>query len=226
MIWPVGNYDYTIDYTFYLDGTIEVKVRASGYIFGAYHQLEAMRKDLKSNRETPSYEYGYQVHDVVATSMHDHGLNFKADLDLAGTANTLYRIDIAPYHHQYPWDDLQRSTMHLVHTPIEKETGLDWPKNSGALYVVLNNESTNAWGEKRGYRITPGSGMGNPPHLTMVNSTALRKAAEWAYHDLWVVKQHDWERRSASEYNAMEPEDPLVDFSKMIDGEDVVQEDL
>jgi primary-amine oxidase len=82
--------------------------------------------------------------------MHDHGLNFKADLDIAGTANTLYRIDVAPYHHQYPWDSTVRSTMHLVHSAVEKERGLDWPYNSGALYVVLNNDSTNAWGEKRG----------------------------------------------------------------------------
>jgi primary-amine oxidase len=60
----------------------------------------------------------------------------------------------------------------------------------------------------------------------MKDSTALKKAANWAYHDLWVVKQKDWERKSASEYNAMEPLDPLIDFSKMIDGENVVQEDL
>jgi primary-amine oxidase len=175
----VGNYDYTIDYTFYLDGTIEVKVRASGYIFGAYHQLEVLRKDFQGKRDVPSYDYGYQVHDVVATSMHDHGLNFKADLDIAGTANTLYRVDIAPYHHEYPWESAQRSTMRLLHSPVEKEIGLDWPYNSGALYVVLNNDSTNAWGEKRGtklfscyhlqsklisnsgYRITPGTGMGS-----------------------------------------------------------------
>jgi len=28
----VGNYDYTIDYQFYMDGTLEVKVRASGFV--------------------------------------------------------------------------------------------------------------------------------------------------------------------------------------------------
>ena len=29
----VGNYDYTIEYYFYMDGTLEVKVRASGYVY-------------------------------------------------------------------------------------------------------------------------------------------------------------------------------------------------
>jgi primary-amine oxidase len=170
----VGNYDYTIDYTFYLDGTMEVKVRASGYIFGAYHQLETMRKDFSTyKRESASYDYGYQIHDLVVSSMHDHGLNFKADFDIAGTANTMYRVDVSPFHHRYPWEDIERSTMRLNHQPVEKETSLNWPFNSGAMFVILNNETRNEWGEKRGYRITPGTGMGTPPHLTMKVSLRL-----------------------------------------------------
>jgi primary-amine oxidase len=185
-----------------------------------------MRKDKAENGETAIYEYGYKIHDVVASSMHDHGINFKADFDIAGTANTLYRVDIAPLVRKYPWDDSPRNTMHLVHNPITTETGLDWPANSGAMYVILNNDSTNAWGEKRGYKITPGTGMGTPPHLTVLNSPALGKAAGWASRDLWVLKQKDTERRSASEFNAMQPLDPLIDFEKMVDGESVVQDDL
>lgn len=166
----VGNYDYTIDYSFYLDGTLEVKVRASGYIFGAYHQLESMRKDFSESSakgEKASYDYGYQVHDMVVSSMHDHGLNFKVDFDIVGTENTMYRVDVSPYHHKYPWEDFERSTMRLNHQAVEKESALEWPYNSGAMYVILNNDSLNEWGEKRGYRITPGTGMGTPPHLTM-----------------------------------------------------------
>lgn len=33
----MGNYDYNFDYAFYLDGTVEVTVRASGYIQSAYY---------------------------------------------------------------------------------------------------------------------------------------------------------------------------------------------
>lgn len=224
----VGNYDYTLDYTFYLDGAIEVKVRASGYIFGAYHQLEMMRKDFSSSGkcEAASYDYGYQVHDLVASSMHDHVINFKADFDIAGTANTVYRVGIDPYHHKYPWDEFERSTMRLNHKLVEKETALNWPANSGAMYVILNNESTNEWGEKRGYRITPGTGMGTPPHLTVKNSSSMANSAHWAYSDLHILRHHDWERKSASEFNAMEPLAPLIDFSKYLNEEDVVQEDL
>jgi primary-amine oxidase len=206
---------------------MEVKVQASGYIFGAYNSLEAMRRDLQGKRSgLAQYDYGYQIHDLVASSMHDHEINFKADFDIAGTENTLYRVNVAPFHNNYEWEDVHRSTMRLIHQVIDKESGLNWPANSGAMYVLLNNESTNVWGEKRGYRITPGTGMGTPPHLTIHESTAMSKSASWAYNDLWVLKHHDHERRSASEYNAMEPEDPLIDFDKMVDGEATVQEDL
>lgn len=223
----VGNYDYTISYIFFLDGTVEVKVQASGYIFGAYHSLEAMRKDLKEQRsEHAQYDYGYQIHDLVASSMHDHEINFKADLDIAGTANTMERVGVEPYHKTYDWEEGRRSTMHLRHEILDTERGLNWPANSGAMYVVYNNESTNVWGEKRGYRITPGTGMGTPPHLTIEHSPGMAKAASWAYKDFWLLKHHDTERRSASEYNAMTPQDPIIDFIKMVDGESTMQEDL
>jgi primary-amine oxidase len=120
--------------------------------------------------------------------MHDHVLNFKADLDIDGTSNTLTRVAIEPISIEFPWDEeqiLPRNTMHLVKRPVEKEVGIEWPRNSGELYIVTNENSTNIWGEKRGYRIQPGTGIGTPPHLSVLNSTALGRSAEWASSDLW-----------------------------------------
>ncbi|MCJ1472377.1 hypothetical protein MMC13_001024 [Lambiella insularis] len=219
----VGNYDYTIDYLFYLDGSIEVKYRASGFIFGAFYASSG------NSTKAPANEYGYRVHDAVSTSIHDHVINFKADLDIAGTSNTLMRVGIEPLSKTFPWDEAggpPRNTMHLTHTPVNEETGLAWPRNSGEMFIVLNEDSTNAWGEKRGYRIMPGTGMGTPSHLTILNSTGLKKAAEWAGKDLWVVKQKDTEPKSASPLNFVEPDNPLVDFAKFVDGEEITQEDL
>ncbi|TVY13111.1 Membrane primary amine oxidase [Lachnellula arida] len=217
----MGNYDFTIEYIFYLDGTIEVKLRASGFIWAAFHTPTS--ESAKRN------EYGYRVHEALATSMHDHVLNFKADLDVAGTSNTFVRVGIEPTTVEYPWDEettTPRNTMHLVERTVEKEAGINWSANSGEMYIVMNDNSTNSWGEKRGYRITPGTGMGIPSHLSILNSTALRKSAEWAYKDLWLVKQKDTEPRSAEPLNYYVPQDPLVDFGKFVDDEEVVDEDL
>jgi primary-amine oxidase len=215
----VWNYDYTFDYIFYLDGTVEVKVRASGFIFAAFW----------TGNESSEAEYGFRVHDALASSMHDHVLNFKADLDVAGTDNTMIRLGVEPITLEYPWDDNRmkpRNTMHLIQTPVDKEAGLDWVRNSGEMYIVMNQNKTNEWGEKRGYRIQPGSGIGSPIHLSILNSTALGKSAMWASKDIWVLKRKDTEPRSASSLNFLDLLDPLVDFSKFVDDEDIVQDDL
>ncbi|TVY81016.1 Membrane primary amine oxidase [Lachnellula suecica] len=217
----MGNYDFTIDYIFYLDGTIEVKVRASGFIWAAFYSA--------NSESTQANEYGYRVHEALATSMHDHVLNFKVDLDVAGTSNTFLRVGVEPTTKTYSWEDKSstpRNTMHLVERKVEKKTGLNWPSNSREMYMVVNEGSKNAWGEKRGYRITPGTGMGAPSHLSIVNSTTLGRSAKWAYKDLWVVKQKDTEPRSAEPLNCIEPQDPLVDFGRFVDGEQIVDEDL
>jgi len=216
----MGNYDFTIEYLFYLDATIEVKVRASGFIWAAFY--DSTSDSAKRN------EYGYRVHHALATSMHDHVLNFKVDLDVAGTSNTFVRVGIEPVMKEYPWDEVitkPRNTMHLVERVVEKETGINWPANAGEMYTVMNENSTNDWGEKRGYRIIPGTGMGTPSHLSVINSTALEKA-EWAYKDLWLAKQKDTEPRSTEPLNVFDPANPLVDFAKIMDDEEVVDEDL
>ena len=221
----VGNYDYLIDYIFYLDGSIEVKYRASGYIFGSYWAASSE----KNKRHEHVDEYGYRVQDAIATAIHDHVLNFKADLDVAGTANTLVRVDIEPVSISYPWEEAEttpRNTMRLRHSPVLNETGLNWQPNSGTMFIVLNNDTTNAWGEKRGYRVTPGTGMGTPSHLTVRNSPSLGKGAQWVEKDLWVLKRKDTEPRSSNEMNFLDPERPILEFEGMVDGERIEQEDL
>ena len=70
-VYTVANYDYMFSYEFYLDGSIKISVRASGYIEGQYY--------------AGNEEYGYRIHDALSGSMHDHTLNFKADFDILGT---------------------------------------------------------------------------------------------------------------------------------------------
>ncbi|KAL3419435.1 copper amine oxidase [Phlyctema vagabunda] len=72
----------------------------------------------------------------------------------------------------------------------------------------------------------PGTGMGNPVHLVIQNSTALGKAAEWATMDFWIVKQKDTELKSTSQFNALDIHNPLIDFSQYVNGENIEQEDL
>ncbi|KAF2169274.1 hypothetical protein M409DRAFT_20500 [Zasmidium cellare ATCC 36951] len=209
----VGNYDYAIDYIFYMDGAVEVKVRASGYIFAAFY---------RSNKTEGEDEYGHRIGEAVSSSVHDHVINFKADLDVAGPTNDMVRLALEPLTKSYNWDQpevKERNTMHLVEYGVNQETGLDWPKNSGEFFIVYNSEERNAWSQRRGYRITSGTGMGSTPHLTIENSTTLGDSARWAEHDIWVLRQKDTEPRSADPLNYLAPIDPIINFNDMADHE-------
>lgn len=80
--------------------------------------------------------------------MHDHVINFKADMDVVGPNNTLMKVTVEPRAQLFPWSEgVTLPTMGLSRTPIEVECGLNWTANSQSMYIVLDTESKNSWGE-------------------------------------------------------------------------------
>lgn len=208
----VGNYDYMFSYTFSLDGSIGVEVRASGYIQSAYF----------ANNE----DFGYQIHDFLSGSMHDHVLNFKADFDILGTENTMQLTTNVPVTRSFPWSgNKTRNTMTLQRSLVENEDNsrMSWGDNGATQFRVINTDEKNNYGEYRGYRILPSSGT---IHLTVQNSSNLANAAQWAGYDIQVTKQHDHEPRSAHAYNSQDVHDPPINFDKFFDGENLTQTDI
>ena len=107
----VGNYDYQTTYEFYYDGSIQVLVRASGYIQGS---------DLVNT--TDAWDYGFHIRDQLSGAMHDHVLNFKLDLDVHGTQNSLFKTEFVPHSQVYPWSKGQMvNTMKVERSFIENE---------------------------------------------------------------------------------------------------------
>lgn len=154
--------DYTFDYTFHIDGSIETAVHASGYIQSAFYAANS--------------DYGYTIGKGLSGSMHDHVLTvsclfeldlryrgsslhcrtaadslplplsspllhafappqFKADLDILGTANTFERTNIVPSTEKYVWSNITRNTMKLERHLIksEDESKLDWGANGASM---------------------------------------------------------------------------------------------
>lgn len=73
-ITSIGNYDYVWDFIFYQSGSVEAKVRATGYIASSFN--------VKDN-----YPFGHQVAENVTGNVHTHFVNFKVDLDVLGLYN-------------------------------------------------------------------------------------------------------------------------------------------
>ncbi|KAK0724664.1 copper amine oxidase [Lasiosphaeris hirsuta] len=208
----VGNYDYTFSYSFFLDGSIAVEVRASGYIQSAYY----------ANNE----DYGFHINDFLSGSMHDHVLNFKVDFDILGTNNSVQLMSLVPATETYAWSKGKaRNTMKLERSFIETEDDgrFNWGANSATQVLVVNENEVNKYGEYRGYRVLPYTGTS---HLTVKNSSNLGNAARWAEFDVQVTKQKDTEPRSAHPFNSQDTADPPIDFSLFFDGEKVRDEDL
>lgn len=57
-------------------------------------------------------------------------------------------------------------------------------------------------------------------------SSNAGKAAHYATKDLFVTKQKDTEINAAHRYNDFNIDDPLIDFSKFLDGDSLDQEDM
>lgn len=203
---------FSFSYEFYMDGSIHVEVRASGYIQAAYW--------------AKNEDYGYHIHDSLSGSMHDHVLNFKVDFDILGTNNTMTTATPVAVSQTYPWSNgMARNTMKLQRGVIasEDESKLYWGANGATQYKIVNLDAPNKYGEPRGYRIMPSSPT---IHLTVKNSSNLVNAARWAEYDLMVTKQKDTEPRAAHPYNSQDVYNPAVDFSKFFDGENLTQTDI
>ncbi|KAK0611016.1 membrane copper amine oxidase [Immersiella caudata] len=207
----VGNYDYMFSYSFFLDGSIAVEVRASGYIQSAYF--------------ANNHDYGFQIHDSLSGSMHDHVLNFKADFDILGTSNSLELVSLVPHTTTYSWSKTPRNTMKIDRKFIESEDEgqFNWGANSATQVIIVNENATNKYGEYRGYRVLPYTGTA---HLTVKGSSNLNNAAHWAEHDIVVTKRKDTEYRSTHPLNNQDTFEPPIDFSKFLDGENLRDEDL
>lgn len=200
------------DYKFHQDGSLEVVARASGYLQSSFYYPDQGR-------------YGPRIQQATQGSLHDHILNYKADFDIVGTANSFQVSDLVVVNQSQPWFPELGSfeQMELQVHNLETEEAFNWAANNAAMYCVINEDEENAWGERRGFRILPGR---SNLHLTPLNSPFSAKNAEFAKTHLAVTRQHDNEPYSNSVMNVNLPLKPQQDFAKFFDGESLDQEDL
>lgn len=64
---------------------------------------------------------------------------------------------VVPAEVKYSWANITRSTMKVERKYLESEDDgkIDYTHNGQTMYVVVNKDSLNKFGEERGYRISP-----------------------------------------------------------------------
>ncbi|KAF9035120.1 copper amine oxidase [Panaeolus papilionaceus] len=207
----IGNYDYQFTYSFLLDGSIEVAVRASSYIQSTYYY---------SNEE-----YGCKIRKHLSGSMHDHVLTFKADLDIKGEKNTFETTKFVPVKVKYRWDK-EMNTMKVERSLLKNETKA---RSTGLPMALRNTASSTLRSLTAGANTLATASllvMVTPIHSTAIDSSLIKDSSHLATHYMYVTKQKDTERHLMHSTNNMDSGKPLVDFSKFFDGENLEHDDI
>ncbi|KAI1462708.1 copper amine oxidase [Annulohypoxylon moriforme] len=211
-ISTVGNYDYLFDYAFHVDGSLEITVRASGYLQSSFYY-----KDQGA--------WGPRIHEATQGSLHDHVLTWKADFDILDTENNLQVTALKAVNQTQPWwpelGSFEQITLETYNVPTERE--LSWAENGEVMYTVNHAGATNKWGSSRGYRIVPGR---SNIRLSTLNSPFSRHNTALSKSQLAVTRQHDTEVWGNSVQNLNMPWKPQQDFAKFFNDESVEGEDL
>ncbi len=111
----VGNYDYLIDYRFYQNGDIRIKIGATG-LDGVKGAAATSMNDPTAEEET---RHGTLIAPNLVAANHDHYFNFKVDFDIDQPENMFATMDIVPA--EVDADSPRRSLWTVEHNMPDSE---------------------------------------------------------------------------------------------------------
>ncbi|GAA4076744.1 primary-amine oxidase [Nonomuraea soli] len=204
----VGNYDYGFYWYLYLDGTIQLEVKATGVLFTAAHVEDS--------------PYATPIAPGLAAPYHQHLYCARLDMMLDGTANTVVeqeveRLPIGPAN---PYGNA--FTRRLTPLRTESQAQRDADPLRDRVWRITNPGSLNRLGQPVSYVLHP---QGRPVLLASDESSISGRAA-FATHHLWVTRYHPDERYPAGEFvNQSSPGEGLPSYAaadRPLEGEDLV----
>jgi len=183
-IATVENYEYGFFWYLYQDGNIQFEVKLTGVL-----SLGALSPNDKAR-------YGAMVAPQVYAPNHQHFFNVRLDLDLDGTANSIYQVDVMPDepgpHNSF--ENAFRARATLLET--EKQARAHLNLETARSWKIVNPHVRNALGEPVAYRFLPGDN--SFPFAT--KNAWWRKRAGFVDHHVWVTPYRDEERHAAGNY--------------------------
>ena len=186
----VGNYDYGFFWYLYQNGEIQVEVKLTGCLsVGAY---------------PPGAQptHGVLVAPQLYAPIHQHYFNFRLDMDIDGTGNSIYETDTVadPPGPANPYNSSYRPQYSLIRS--EAEAGRDANPAAGRSWLVVNSSQRNRVDQPTGYRIMPGADVARP--FAHEGASLLRRAG-FIRHTLWVTAYNPAERYAAGDYINQNP---------------------
>ncbi len=191
-ITAVGNYDYIFDWVFQQDGTIKVRLGASGVA-----QVKAVKsRTIAEDKDGRDTAYGRMVAEHTVAVNHDHFFCFRIDLDIDGQPNSLLSERLKT---KWLGDPSPRKSVWVVdsHTVArERAAMLRIDLDNPALWRVINPNVIGPLGYPVSYQLKPGT---NAVSLLSADDFPQLRAGFTDYH-LWVTPYHPQERYAAGTY--------------------------
>ena len=204
----VGNYDYGFYWYLYLDGTIQLEVKATGVLF------------------TSSYgdgdEWASEVAPGLGAPFHQHLFNARLDMMVDGLTNAVEEVDVRG--HPVGPANPQGNAFGRSVTRLSRESQAARSADPAVArsWQIVNTQRTNRMGKPVAYALYP---QGQPTLLADERSSIARRAA-FATRHLWVTRYDPAERYPAGDLVNQHPGGAGIPSwiarDRSLDGEDLV----
>jgi primary-amine oxidase len=183
-IATAGNYDYGFFWYFYLDGSIEMEVKLTGIVTTI----------ALGPGEVPGH--ATRITADLAAPHHQHLFCARLDVDLEGTSNSVYEIDVEvePAGPDNPFGNAFATHITALEHELAAQRVVD-PARS-RVWKIVNPDVLNAAGDPVAYKLVPGP----TPTLLADPGSSIGRRAGFATRNLWVTPYDATERWAAGDY--------------------------
>lgn len=181
-ISTVGNYEYASYWYFYLDGTIEFEMKATGII------------NTTGCEPGKADRYGTEVAPGVVGQIHQHTFCARLDLSVDGDRNGVVECDThaLPLGPDNPWGN----AFYVQETPLTHECGRKRAPEAERYWKFVSRERTNRMGKPTAYKLEPTRSV--TPFNNPTGPSGARMG--FIYNDLWVTAFDEEERYPAGRF--------------------------
>jgi Cu2+-containing amine oxidase len=174
---PIGNYDYGFYWYLYLDGTIQLEIKATGIVFtGA----------------APS-EYSTEVAPGLMAPYHQHLFSARLDMTVDGVRNAVEEVQAqrVPMGPGNPHGNAFRQSRTRLTRESEAQRSADG--SVVRTWHIVNPDKQNALGQDVGYVLIPE----NKATMLADDASSIHARATFATKHLWVTRYDPAERYPA-----------------------------
>jgi len=205
----VGNYDYGFYWYFYLDGTIECEIKATGVLFTSAYP-------------GGDHPYSTEVAPGLAAPVHQHLFSARLDMTVDGLANAVEEVDVSgrPVGPDNPYGNA--IVQHVTRLTRESQSGRRADGARGRTWRIISTEHENRFGRPVSYTLYPESA----PVLLADPAAPLTPRAGFATNHLWVTRYDPDHRYPAGDFVNQHPGGAgipaFIAGDQDIDGADIV----